>query len=124
MRVSHKLMDEIDGLITQTRVINEQEVYFERFIDRYSLLGHGRIINAFDPETGRHALGSAEIPKWEDAKKPEETVQIADEAETGPPPSDEADAAKQADALGEADEESAYSRSALAKRRGAGLTNW
>lgn len=49
MRVSHKLIDAIDGRIDQTRRINGWEVYFERFLDRYSLLAVARIVHPFDP---------------------------------------------------------------------------
>ena len=49
MRVSQSLIDHYDGRINQTRIIEGKEVHFERFSDRYSLIGFGRIVNAFDP---------------------------------------------------------------------------
>jgi hypothetical protein len=51
MRVSQGLVDEYDGKINQTRVIEGQEVYFERFADRYSLIGFGRIVTPYLPQT-------------------------------------------------------------------------
>ncbi|MCX7013305.1 MAG: hypothetical protein NTW86_12255 [Candidatus Sumerlaeota bacterium] len=50
MRVSVKMIDDYDGIIDQTRPIGDQKVYFKRFSDRYSLVGHGRIVRAFVPE--------------------------------------------------------------------------
>ncbi len=49
MRVSSKMYDDFNGLIDQTRTIGGKQVYFERFSDRYSLAGHGRIIHPFVP---------------------------------------------------------------------------
>lgn len=49
MRVSQGLVDEYDGKINQTRTIEGQEVYFERFADRYSLIGFGRIVHPYHP---------------------------------------------------------------------------
>jgi hypothetical protein len=49
MRVSKSLVDHYDGDINQTRVIEGKDVYFERFSDRYSLIGFGRIVNAYKP---------------------------------------------------------------------------
>jgi len=50
MRVSQGLIDEYDGKINQTRVIEGREVHFERFADRYSLIGFGRIVHPFVPD--------------------------------------------------------------------------
>ena len=44
MRVSQGLIDEYDGKINQTRPIGDKQVYFERFSDRYSLIGFGRVV--------------------------------------------------------------------------------
>lgn len=49
MRVSQGLIDDYDGKINQTRVIEGKEVYFERYADRYSLIGFGRIIHPYHP---------------------------------------------------------------------------
>ncbi len=49
MRVSQSLIDHYDGRINQTRIIEGREVYFERFSDRYSLIGFGRIARAYVP---------------------------------------------------------------------------
>jgi hypothetical protein len=49
MRVSQSLVDHYDGKIDQTRTIDGHEVHFERFSDRYSLIGFGRIVRAFRP---------------------------------------------------------------------------
>jgi len=49
MRVSKGLVDEYDGKINQTRTIEGQEIYFERFSDRYSLIGFGRIVHPYHP---------------------------------------------------------------------------
>jgi uncharacterized protein YijF (DUF1287 family) len=49
MRVSRDLIDFYDGEINQTRSIEGKDVLFERFSDRYSLIGFGRIINPFQP---------------------------------------------------------------------------
>lgn len=51
MRVSKSLVDEYDGKIDQTRTIEGKEVRFERFADRYSLIGFGRIIRPYLPST-------------------------------------------------------------------------
>ena len=53
MRVSIKMLDEYDGVIDQNRPIGDKRVYFKRFSDRYSLSGHGRIVNAFVPPAPR-----------------------------------------------------------------------
>ncbi|OPZ14615.1 MAG: hypothetical protein BWZ10_01878 [candidate division BRC1 bacterium ADurb.BinA364] len=58
MRVSHKLDDTYTGVIDQTRPIGDKKKYFRRFCDRYSLSGHGRIVNAY-------------VPSPESAPKPE-----------------------------------------------------
>jgi len=50
MRTSNRLIDRYDGLIAQTRIIKGRPVYFRRFCDRYSIIGHGRIVNPFRPE--------------------------------------------------------------------------
>lgn len=49
MRVSKNLLDYYDGTIDQTRTIDGKEVFFERFSDRYSLIGFGRIIHPYTP---------------------------------------------------------------------------
>jgi hypothetical protein len=49
MRVSKGLLDEYDGKINQSRMIEGEEVYFERFADRYSLIGFGRIVHPYHP---------------------------------------------------------------------------
>lgn len=49
MRVSQKMYDEYDGIINHTRTIAEKKVFFKRFSDRYTLSGHGRIVNAYVP---------------------------------------------------------------------------
>lgn len=49
MRVSKDLKDYYDGTIHQTRIVDGKEVYFERFSDRYSLIGFGRIVNPYQP---------------------------------------------------------------------------
>jgi len=51
MRVSQGLVDDYDGKINQTRVIEGHEVHFDRFADRYSLIGFGRIVAPFVPAT-------------------------------------------------------------------------
>jgi len=49
MRVSKDLLDYYDGTINQTRTVDGEEVFFERFSDRYSLIGFGRIVRAYEP---------------------------------------------------------------------------
>lgn len=49
MRVSQGLVDEYDGKINQTRIIEGNEVHFERFADRYTLIGFGRIVHPYHP---------------------------------------------------------------------------
>lgn len=49
MRVSKGLVDDYDGKINQTRTIEGQEVNFERFSDRYSLIGFGRVVHPYHP---------------------------------------------------------------------------
>lgn len=44
MRTSNHLIDAYDGLVTQTRMIKGLPTYFHRFCDRYSIIGHGRIV--------------------------------------------------------------------------------
>ncbi len=51
MRVSKGLVDEYDGKINQTRTIEGKEVLFERYSDRYSLIGFGRIVQPYVPST-------------------------------------------------------------------------
>lgn len=43
MRVSEGLVDRYDGELDQTRTIAGERVHFERFSDRYSLIGFGRV---------------------------------------------------------------------------------
>ena len=47
LRVSKNLRDYYDGVMKQTRVINGEDVLFERFSDRYSLIGFARIVNPY-----------------------------------------------------------------------------
>lgn len=49
MRVSSNLVDHYDSVINHTREIDGQPAFFRRFCDRYSLIGHGRIVNAYEP---------------------------------------------------------------------------
>lgn len=49
MRVSKSLVDYYNGTINQTRTIEGEQVHFERFSDRYSLIGFGRIVRPFAP---------------------------------------------------------------------------
>lgn len=51
MRVSVKMIDDYDGVINHTRTIAGKRVFFKRFSDRYSLIGHGRVIYPFTRET-------------------------------------------------------------------------
>lgn len=48
MRTSNRLTDRYDGIIEQTRIIKGRPVYFRRFCDRYSIIGHGRIVRPFE----------------------------------------------------------------------------
>lgn len=49
MRVSKGLVDHYDGKINQTRTIEGRDVLFERFSDRYSIIGFGRITQSHPP---------------------------------------------------------------------------
>lgn len=51
MRVSKKMVDRFDGVINHTREIEGVQVLFKRFSDRYSLVGHGRVVRPFLPVT-------------------------------------------------------------------------
>jgi len=55
MRVSVKMIDEYDGVIDHTRTIGGKHVFFKRFSDRYSLVGHGRVIQPFTPPPAQPA---------------------------------------------------------------------
>ena len=48
MRTTNKLFDKYSTVIDQWREIKGQKVYFKRFGDRYSIIGHGRIIHPFE----------------------------------------------------------------------------
>ena len=49
MRVASNLYDKYDSVINHSREINGQPAFFKRFCDRYSIVGHGRIINGYSP---------------------------------------------------------------------------
>lgn len=49
MRVASNLVDRYDSVINHTRNINGEPAFFKRFCDRYSIIGHGRIINGHEP---------------------------------------------------------------------------
>lgn len=49
MRVSSNLVDRYDSTINHSRELNGEPAFFKRFCDRYSLIGHGRIINGYEP---------------------------------------------------------------------------
>ncbi len=49
MRVASNLFDKYDSVINHSREINGESVFFKRFCDRYSIIGHGRIVNGFEP---------------------------------------------------------------------------
>jgi len=71
MRVSVKMLDEYDGIIDQNRPIGDHHVYFKRFSDRYALIGHGRIVNAFVPDFLRAPTDEetmAKIREYEEAE--------------------------------------------------------
>ena len=48
MRTSNRLLDRYDEVIDQTRVIKGRLVYFRHFYDRYSIIGHARIVQPFE----------------------------------------------------------------------------
>jgi hypothetical protein len=49
MRTSNQLIDKYTTFIDQWREIKGEKAYFRRFCDRYSIVGHGRIVNRYEP---------------------------------------------------------------------------
>jgi len=61
LRVSSRMADNYNGRIAQTRTISGEQVHFEHFLDRYSMIGHGRIVHPFPP-VAAPAVPPAELP--------------------------------------------------------------
>jgi len=79
MRVASNLVDKYDSVINHTRQIDGQPAFFKRFCDRYSLIGHGRIINAYEPPSFYQPIVAPEVARLNDA--PGRYVQGLDPAE-------------------------------------------